>query len=229
MEARTSSRGAGGVHYCISDDGRRFLERVRRTFKSVPAVEVKFLNVMAQFQMQKLNKFQLCQIVSTLFQGHPDLIAEFYRFCPIDASDHFSSSQREQHAPERVVYDWPMGFLNRVKLRLRNQPDVFKNFLETVEKCRIQEIDSFEMFERVRRLFQEHEDLFITFSQFFPIGYVRTKKSPTSTTTSQPQKAAPISLGVARTRKPQKPVRSISKSSTQKFKPINRENQENEI
>lgn len=76
-----------------------------------------------------------------------------------------------------------LGYLERVKIVFRDQPEVYSQFLEIMKNFKSQALNTEGVIERVRSLFKGHSDLILGFNQFLPPGY----EIELNTDTLQPQ------------------------------------------
>ena len=64
-----------------------------------------------------------------------------------------------------------LSYLDQVKYKLRNQLQVYNNFLEIMKGLRSQTIDTPGVIARVSHLFRDNPDLIVGFNTFLPSGY----------------------------------------------------------
>lgn len=64
------------------EDALLYLEQVKTQFAEQPAVYNQFLDIMKEFKAQTIDTAEVIRRVSTLFQGHKDLILGFNTFLP---------------------------------------------------------------------------------------------------------------------------------------------------
>ena len=64
-----------------------------------------------------------------------------------------------------------LTYLDRVKYHLRNQPQVYNNFLDIMKGFRSQTIDTPGVIARVSHLFSDYPDFIVGFNTFLPPGY----------------------------------------------------------
>lgn len=75
--------GGGGGHRQLKvEDALAYLEQVKLQFETVPSVYNHFLDIMKEFKAQTIDTAEVIRRVSSLFQGHRDLILGFNTFLP---------------------------------------------------------------------------------------------------------------------------------------------------
>lgn len=72
-------------------------------------------------------------------------------------------SQERSYEFERAI-----GFIHTVKNRFQNNPQVFRSFLETLDRFRSEQKSINEVFKAVADIFGSHKDLLQTFKEFLP-------------------------------------------------------------
>jgi paired amphipathic helix protein Sin3a len=86
------------------------------------------------------------------------------------------TEQRRQGVP--VEFNHAINYVNKIKTRFVNQPDIYKNFLEILQTYQRDQLRISEVYTQVTALFQDAPDLLDDFKQFLP-------------DTSQPQATTP--------------------------------------
>ncbi|CAG7726194.1 unnamed protein product [Allacma fusca] len=84
-----------------------------------------------------------------------------------DQNVHQSSSQSEQ----RLKVEDALNYLDQVKYKFGNQPQVYNDFLDIMKEFKSQSIDTPGVIQRVSQLFRGHPELIVGFNTFLPPGY----------------------------------------------------------
>lgn len=74
--------GSNGYRQLKVEDALAYLEQVKSQFSRVPRVYNDFLDIMKEFKAQTIDTAEVIRRVSTLFEGHRDLILGFNTFLP---------------------------------------------------------------------------------------------------------------------------------------------------
>ncbi|XP_014228635.1 paired amphipathic helix protein Sin3b-like [Trichogramma pretiosum] len=69
------------------------------------------------------------------------------------------------------IFGNALSYLNEVKNKFKDQPWVYHDFLSLMKKCKNRALDTREFMHKIRRLFHEHDELFVGVNQFLPPGY----------------------------------------------------------
>ena len=64
-----------------------------------------------------------------------------------------------------------LAYLDRVKLKFEDAPEIYNQFLDIIKKFHAQSIDAPGFIERVLQLFRGHPMLILGFNPFLPRGY----------------------------------------------------------
>jgi paired amphipathic helix protein Sin3a len=64
-----------------------------------------------------------------------------------------------------------LGYLEKVKKKFFDRPNVYNQFLEIMKEFKAQTINTEGVIKRVTTLFQGHRELILGFNQFLPPGY----------------------------------------------------------
>jgi len=78
-----------------------------------------------------------------------------------------SVSPNPQKKPP-VEFDHAINYVNKIKLRFQNQPDIYKSFLDILHIYQKEQKSIKEVYEQVASLFRQHPDLLEEFTQFLP-------------------------------------------------------------
>ena len=155
------------------EESLSYVGRVKARFNHKPGVWDRFQEIPHYFGDYPSHTPEAIERVKKVFCGHPDLIQGFGRFLPpgycmeSEVVEDEAAVDRavEDQAPENseAVRKGPLkdafNYLDQIKLRYKDNPEVKNRFLDNVkdEKSRI--IDSSEMIVRVKKLFHGHPDL----------------------------------------------------------------------
>ncbi|CAG0887572.1 unnamed protein product [Cyprideis torosa] len=72
---------------------------------------------------------------------------------------------------QRLKVEDALTYLDQVKYRFSNQPQVYNDFLDIMKEFKSQSIDTPGVIERVSNLFKGHPELIVGFNTFLPDGY----------------------------------------------------------
>lgn len=96
----------------------------------------------------------------------------------------------------QVEFNHAISYVNKIKTRFANQPDIYKQFLEILQTYQREQKPIGEVYEQVTLLFSNSPDLLHDFKQFLPDGgnqpLVQPQRSPDG---SLPQHAQQLQLG----------------------------------
>lgn len=77
---------------------------------------------------------------------------------------------QQQHFQQLKVED-ALSYLDQVKNRFANDPEIYNKFLDIMKEFKSQSIDTLGVINRVSQLLHEHPDLVLGFNAFLPPGY----------------------------------------------------------
>ncbi|XP_062548914.1 paired amphipathic helix protein Sin3a isoform X2 [Armigeres subalbatus] len=72
---------------------------------------------------------------------------------------------------QRLKVEDALSYLDQVKFRFGNQPQVYNDFLDIMKEFKSQSIDTPGVIQRVSNLFKGHPELIVGFNTFLPPGY----------------------------------------------------------
>jgi paired amphipathic helix protein Sin3a len=72
---------------------------------------------------------------------------------------------------QRLKVEDALSYLDQVKYKFGNQPQVYNDFLDIMKEFKSQSIDTPGVIERVSNLFKGHPELIVGFNTFLPPGY----------------------------------------------------------
>lgn len=79
--------------------------------------------------------------------------------------------QSSQHQFQRLKVEDALSYLDQVKLKFNDKPQVYNDFLDIMKEFKSQSIDTPGVIKRVSNLFQGHPELIVGFNTFLPPGY----------------------------------------------------------
>ena len=82
-----------------------------------------------------------------------------------------SSSQQQQQQFQRLKVEDALSYLDQVKFKFNDQPQVYNDFLDIMKEFKSQSIDTPGVIQRVSTLFKGHPELIVGFNTFLPPGY----------------------------------------------------------
>ena len=72
---------------------------------------------------------------------------------------------------QRLKVEDALSYLDQVKFKFDNQPQVYNDFLDIMKEFKTQSIDTPGVIARVSCLFKGHPELIVGFNTFLPTGY----------------------------------------------------------
>ncbi|KAL3196074.1 hypothetical protein MRX96_015619 [Rhipicephalus microplus] len=94
---------------------------------------------------------------------------------PVGGQSHAAQAHTPQlHGQQqfqRLKVEDALSYLDQVKLRFGNQPQVYNDFLDIMKEFKSQSIDTPGVIQRVSNLFKGHPELIVGFNTFLPPGY----------------------------------------------------------
>jgi len=81
------------------------------------------------------------------------------------------SVQQQQQNFQRLKVEDALSYLDQVKFKFNNQPQVYNDFLDIMKEFKSQAIDTPGVIQRVSTLFRGHPELIVGFNTFLPPGY----------------------------------------------------------
>lgn len=79
--------------------------------------------------------------------------------------------QQQQQQFQRLKVEDALSYLDQVKFKFGNQPQVYNDFLDIMKEFKSQSIDTPGVIRRVSTLFKGHPELIVGFNTFLPPGY----------------------------------------------------------
>lgn len=108
-----------------------------------------------------------------------------------DASNSGLSPNPSSASFQRLKVEDALSYLDQVKFKFGNQPQVYNDFLDIMKEFKSQSIDTPGVIARVSSLFRGHPELIVGFNTFLPPGYKIEIHSPDSIAVSIPGIAGP--------------------------------------
>ena len=87
------------------------------------------------------------------------------------ATTNQQSSAPAQQQFQRLKVEDALSYLDQVKFKFSNQPQVYNDFLDIMKEFKSQSIDTPGVIQRVSNLFRGHPELIVGFNTFLPPGY----------------------------------------------------------
>ena len=78
---------------------------------------------------------------------------------------------QQQQQFQRLKVEDALSYLDQVKFKFNNQPQVYNDFLDIMKEFKSQSIDTPGVIQRVSTLFKGHPELIVGFNTFLPPGY----------------------------------------------------------
>lgn len=79
--------------------------------------------------------------------------------------------QQQQQQFQRLKVEDALSYLDQVKFKFNDQPQVYNDFLDIMKEFKSQSIDTPGVIQRVSNLFKGHPELIVGFNTFLPPGY----------------------------------------------------------
>ena len=90
---------------------------------------------------------------------------------PAGANNSSSNNNANSSNFQRLKVEDALSYLDQVKFRFGNQPQVYNDFLDIMKEFKSQSIDTPGVIARVSSLFRGHPELIVGFNTFLPPGY----------------------------------------------------------
>ncbi|XP_074602037.1 SIN3 transcription regulator family member A [Brevipalpus obovatus] len=97
-----------------------------------------------------------------------------------------SSPANQQGQFQRLKVEDALSYLDKVKFKFNNQPQVYNDFLDIMKEFKSQSIDTPGVIQRVSTLFRGHPELIVGFNTFLPPGYKIEMQSNDQVNVSMP-------------------------------------------
>eukprot|EP00960_Hanusia_phi_P059804 764295-Hanusia_phi.AAC.3 len=166
-------------------DALDYLNQVKKQFGDNPEIYNKFLDIMKDFKSHAIDTQRVIERVSKLFHGHQSLILGFNTFLPAGYKIEVRPAPAQQppvvqpakkltaptaaankkSAPE---FDHAYSYVSKIKARFANQPNVYQQFLQILQRYKDEGYAIAQVKEQVAELFAGHEDLLGEFGNFLP-------------------------------------------------------------
>eukprot|EP00474_Spongospora_subterranea_P001514 CRZ01972.1 hypothetical protein [Spongospora subterranea] len=153
-------------------DALGYLEKVKKKFFDRPNVYNQFLEIMKEFKAQTINTEGVIKRVTTLFQGHRELILGFNQFLPPGYKITDPTAPPSEPAPKPTVeFNHAVKYVAKIKQRFESRPEVYEDFLEILhayQEKRATDHAIEQVKGQVQNLFRGHPDLLDDFNYFLP-------------------------------------------------------------
>ena len=93
--------------------------------------------------------------------------------------------------PQRLKVEDALSYLDKVKFKFNNQPQVYNEFLDIMKEFKSQSIDTPGVIQRVSNLFKGHPELIVGFNTFLPPGYKIEMQANDQVNVSMPNMNSP--------------------------------------
>ncbi|RWS11975.1 paired amphipathic helix protein Sin3a-like protein [Dinothrombium tinctorium] len=100
-----------------------------------------------------------------------------------------AQSQQQQQQFQRLKVEDALSYLDQVKFKFNNQPQVYNDFLDIMKEFKSQSIDTPGVIQRVSNLFKGHPELIVGFNTFLPPGYKIEMQANDQVNVSMPSSA----------------------------------------
>ncbi|KAK8687077.1 hypothetical protein V6N13_085909 [Hibiscus sabdariffa] len=165
----TGGGGAGGTtasQESIKAKLEMYLKEVKELFHDREEKYDMFHQVVKDFmdQNQRTDVVSVIAQVKELLKGHNNFIYEFNAFLP---NGYEIIPDEDTPPPEiPVAFVSAISFVNKLKVRFRNEEHVYISFLDVMNRCREKKYTMDEVYTKVASLFKDHPDLFEEFESF---------------------------------------------------------------
>ncbi|KAF5738505.1 paired amphipathic helix protein Sin3-like 4-like isoform X6 [Tripterygium wilfordii] len=149
-------------HHQYYNYSTTFIRQVHRRFKKTQQPEKLRLykQIMKDFKYRKIDVQTVVLRIRDLFHGCDDMIASF-NFFLVDGRRHCIDARLQES----------IDFVNKVRIRFRDQEDVYAKFLHVVKQSKTEGLCSGDdMFAEVAALFRDHQDLLDGFRELVGDG-----------------------------------------------------------
>ncbi|XP_048139671.1 paired amphipathic helix protein Sin3-like 1 [Rhodamnia argentea] len=159
-------------------DASSYVREVKDVFGDQPEKYGMFLEIMKDFNAQRIDRARVIAKAKELFQGRKRLIHGFNTFLPEGCE---IAPDEPPVRKKAVSYEEAIGFINKTKERFRDEKHVYESFEYLLSLYRRgKEICS--VYNEVAVLFAGHPDLFEGFKRFLPENFVHPDELSTTTT-----------------------------------------------
>lgn len=101
----------------------------------------------------------------------PGQIQQVQQQPPTNVQSSIPAQQTGQEKFQRLKVEDALNYLDQVKYKFGNQPQVYNDFLDIMKEFKSQSIDTPGVIQRVSNLFKGHPELIVGFNTFLPPGY----------------------------------------------------------
>lgn len=153
------------------NDAFAYFDEIRVQFHDQPAVYVAFLDLLKDLQDDRIKIPIVIERVNALFAGYPRLIDGFRAFLPAEYQQEGTTWQplpARSPTDSDLKFHGALVFVDRVKTRFADRPDVYKTFLDVLQAYQhgSPAIDANAVVMQVALLFRGHDDLVEEFKGF---------------------------------------------------------------
>lgn len=101
----------------------------------------------------------------------PAQIQQVQQQPPTNVQSSIAAQPTGQEKFQRLKVEDALNYLDQVKYKFGNQPQVYNDFLDIMKEFKSQSIDTPGVIQRVSNLFKGHPELIVGFNTFLPPGY----------------------------------------------------------
>ena len=190
----TLGGGAPVMHFDHSSTVA-FTRAVRKRFIHQPSVYKRFVRILSDIQTDHTDKLLIIQSVIELFDGQPDLIAQFNSFLPdgysleiqadavvVKIYESTGQSMEYVETGHSRVYDEDISprlatspdtvaYIRSVREIYRRRSRAYRSFIQLLQDYHSKQVDELDTIQRVVSLFQKRPDLVLGFNKFLPPGF----------------------------------------------------------
>lgn len=121
---------------------------------------------------------------------HPQVSCTSAAVTTVHTASSTPTAQQQQQFQRLKVED-ALSYLDKVKFKFNNQPQVYNDFLDIMKEFKSQSIDTPGVIQRVSNLFRGHPELIVGFNTFLPPGYKIEMQANDQVNVSMPNMSGP--------------------------------------
>lgn len=149
------------------EDALVFINQVKVVFQDKMEKLYEFIQVLNDYNAQRIDSRGMLARVKKLFKGHSELVFRFNKFMPEEYQITLPLDDDEQ-GHQLAIKD---TFLNQVKVVFQDKMEKYFEFLEAVKDHNAQGIDRRGVAAIVKELFKGHTHLILGFNTYLPKEY----------------------------------------------------------
>ncbi|KAI5437279.1 hypothetical protein KIW84_023408 [Lathyrus oleraceus] len=155
-------KGSHSKEEATSDNAKIYVKEIKAAFKDEKHKFNEFLKAMKDFKKKRISVARMLTRVKKLFEGHRELLLKFNTYLP----EEFEITPPSEKP--LVDIEYARKYLDKVKTRFQDDPDVYQSFVAILIMYRHKEKSSEEIAQMIFSLFEDQYDLVDGFMEFLP-------------------------------------------------------------